>query len=193
MSQSATAVVAHSKETFGFWLYLMTDCLVFATLFATFAVLRSATAGGVTGADIFSLPFVLTETMVLLASSFAVGMAVVAANANKRRPMLRWLAATGLLGAVFLGMELWEFTVLYQEGHIWTKSAFLSSYFGLVGTHGLHILTGLIWLAALMGHALKHDLSNRAKQRILYFSLFWHFLDVIWICIFTVVYLMGVV
>lgn len=193
MSQSTTTPLAQTKETLGFWLYLMTDCLVFASLFATFAVLRGATAGGVGGSDIFSLPFVLVETMVLLASSFTVGMAVLAANADKRRRMLAWLAATGLLGATFLGMELWEFAALYQEGHVWTKSAFLSSYFGLVGTHGLHILAGLIWLAALFGHALKHSLNERAKQRILYFSLFWHFLDVIWICIFTIVYLMGVV
>jgi len=181
-----------SKETFGFWLYLMTDCLVFATLFATFAVLRGATAGGPSGRDIFDIGFVFWETSVLLASSATVGMALLQARIGQRKPMLIWLGCTGLLGALFLGMELYEFVHLVHDGHSWTRSAFLSSYFGLVGTHGLHILVGLVWLSILGLFHLRHELDRRAVQRLVQFSLFWHFLDVVWVCIFSVVYLTGV-
>ena len=189
---SAAAKVNYSKTTLGFWMYLMTDCLVFGTLFATFAVLRGATAGGPDQHEIFDIQFVFFETMLLLASSFAVGMGLLQARLGNRKPMLIWLGLTGMLGVAFLAMELYEFTALVHEGHGWTKSAFLSSYFGLVGTHGLHIAAGLLWLLALITFHLKHVVDERGLQRLVQFSLFWHFLDVIWVCIFTVVYLIGV-
>lgn len=189
---SATADLTHSKATFGFWLYLMTDCLVFATLFATFSVLRGATAGGPEGREIFNLPYVFVETMLLLVSSFTVGMGLLQARRGNRRGLLAMLVLTGLLGAVFLGMELYEFAELAHEGNSWTRSAFLSSYFGLVGAHGLHIAAGLIWLTCLVLFHIKHGIDARGMQRLVQFSLFWHFLDVVWVGIFTVVYLVGV-
>ncbi|MGB4966610.1 MAG: cytochrome o ubiquinol oxidase subunit III [Candidatus Saccharimonadales bacterium] len=191
MSQVTTDLI-HSKATFGFWLYLMTDCLVFATLFATFSVLRGATAGGPDGRELFDVPFVFVETMLLLTSSFTVGLGLLAARRGHRRALLTWFALTGLLGVAFLGMELYEFAHLVHEGHSWTRSAFLSSYFGLVGAHGLHIAVGLVWLASLLLFHLKHAVDERGMQRLVQFSLFWHFLDVIWVGIFTIVYLVGV-
>ena len=155
-------------------------------------VLRGATAGGPGGKEIFELPFVFAETMVLLLSSLASGFALLAAHAGSKVPTLRWLAITGLLGAVFLGMELYEFNALVAEGHSWTKSAFLSSYFGLVGTHGLHIFAGLVWLAGTWLYIFKRGLKGRLMSRLTMFTMFWHFLDIVWIGIFTIVYLLGV-
>ncbi len=182
-----------SKGLLGFWIYLMTDCILFASLFATFMVLRGNTAGGVDGADIFSLPFVAVETLILLLSSLASGLALLAAHRSDKRAVLLWLSLTGLFGAVFLGMELYEFGALLAEGHSWTQSAFLSSYFGLVGTHGLHIAVGLVWLLGTMLYVRTRGLTRRAMQRLTMFTMFWHFLDIVWICIFTIVYLLGVI
>lgn len=182
-----------SKTTLGFWIYLMTDCILFASLFATFMVLRAATAGGPDGKELFELPFVLGETMVLLLSSLASGMALLAAHAGRRLDTLRWLTVTGLLGALFLGMELYEFQALLAEGHSWTKSAFLSSYFGLVGTHGLHIFVGLMWLLGTWLYIYMRGLGGRLMSRLTMFTMFWHFLDIVWIGIFTIVYLLGVI
>ncbi|MBL8122027.1 cytochrome o ubiquinol oxidase subunit III [Candidatus Saccharibacteria bacterium] len=189
----STQSVEASPAIFGFWLYLMTDCLVFASLFASFVVLRGQTAGGVGSKEIFSLPFVFLETMVLLVSSLTSGMALLAAQRQKRQHTLMWLTATALLGMLFLGLELYEFSSLVQEGHSWTQSAFLSSYFGLVGTHGIHIAIGLIWLFATMLFIYKRGLTHRLMQRLTMFILFWHFLDIVWVCIFTIVYLIGVI
>lgn len=190
------AVVTHdnidnSDETLGFWLYLMTDCLVFASLFATYMVLRGNTAGGPSGESIFSLPYVFVETILLLTSSLMSGLALLAARQNRRQQVLVYLVLTGLLGAAFLGMELAEFSGLVADGHSWKQSAFLSSYFGLVGTHGLHIFIGLVWLIASMWYVFKRGLNGRLLQRLTLFTLFWHFLDIVWICIFTLVYLIG--
>ena len=182
-----------SKTTLGFWTYLMTDCILFASLFATFMVLRGATAGGPSGQELFELPFVLAETMVLLLSSLASGLALLAAHAGQKANTLRWLAVTGLLGALFLGMELYEFQALLTEGHSWTRSAFLSSYFGLVGTHGLHIFVGLTWLLGTWLYVYKRGLGGRLMSRLTMFTMFWHFLDIVWIGIFTIVYLLGVI
>lgn len=192
MTQPADAPM-QSKASFGFWLYLMTDCLLFASLFASFVVLRGNTAGNAGGEDIFSLPFVFVETMVLLTSSFAAGLALLAARAGRKALALWLLALTGVLGAIFLGMELDEFRALIVEGHSWTKSAFLSSYFGLVGTHGLHITAGLIWLVASMVYIWQRGLTDRLMERLSMWAMFWHFLDIVWIGIFTIVYLVGVV
>ncbi len=182
-----------SKTTLGFWIYLMTDCILFASLFATFMVLRGATAVGPSGQELFELPFVLAETMVLLLSSLASGLALLSAHAGQKANTLRWLAVTGLLGALFLGMELYEFQALLAEGHSWTRSAFLSSYFGLVGTHGLHIFVGLTWLLGTWLYIYKRGLGGRLMSRFTMFTMFWHFLDIVWIGIFTIVYLLGVI
>ncbi len=181
-----------SKTIFGFWVYLMTDCVLFACLFATFAVLRGSTFGGPAGSDIFSLPFVLAETLILLTSSFTCGLAILAAHRKDQAKVLIWFAVTFLLGIAFLSLELTEFRHLAAEGNSWTRSAFLSSFFTLVGTHGLHITAGLIWMAVLMFQVAKQGLVNSTIRRLTMLSLFWHFLDIIWIFIFTIVYLMGV-
>lgn len=180
-----------NKTTLGFWIYLMTDCVLFASLFATFAVLRGGTAGGPSGAEIFDLDFVLYETLLLLASSLTAGFAMLALRLKDIRLVLFMLAATFLLGAGFLGLELYEFNQLVAEGHGWQASAFLSSYFTLVGTHGLHIAIGLLWIVVLMVALWRRGITNALQKRLTMFSLFWHFLDVIWIFIFTIVYLLG--
>lgn len=182
-----------NKTVFGFWVYLMTDLVLFATLFATYAVLHNNTFGGPSGKDIFDMPFVLTETMLLLTSSFTAGLAMLAAYKKKKGLALTLLGITFLLGATFLGMELYEFNHLVQEGHSWRESAFLSAFFTLVGTHGLHILSGLIWVSVLMAQVIRKGLTPHTTRRLTLFSLFWHFLDIVWIFIFTIVYLMGVV
>jgi cytochrome o ubiquinol oxidase subunit 3 len=184
-----TAVV--EKKTIGFWIYLMTDCLLFASLFATFAVLRTSTFGGPSGANIFDLPFVLVETMVLLTSSFTVGLAILAANRGLKKQTLIWLGLTFLLGIVFLVLELTEFSHLAAEGYNWQRSAFLSSFFTLVGTHGLHITVGLLWMLVMMIRLWRSNLKKSDLNRLALLGLFWHFLDIIWIFIFSIVYLIG--
>lgn len=181
-----------SKTSLGFWIYLMTDCIVFASLFATYAVLRGNTFGGPTSGELFSLPFVLIETLILLASSFICGLALLAARRKDKKQALILLGATVLLGLTFVGMELNEFAHLVSEGNGWQRSAFLSAFFTLVGTHGLHITIGLIWASFLGIQIYARGLKNITIKRLFLFSLFWHFLDIVWIFIFTIVYLMGV-
>lgn len=192
-----TALVAShddsSKSMLGFWIYLMTDCVLFASLFATYAVLRNNTFGGPSGRELFSLPYVLAETLILLTSSFSCGLALLAAKARAKTIMMMMLAVTFILGAAFLFLEIREFNHLAAEGNSWRRSGFLSAFFTLVGTHGLHITSGLIWLAVLVSRINKKGLDAISMKRLTLFSLFWHFLDVIWIFIFTIVYLMGVV
>jgi cytochrome o ubiquinol oxidase subunit 3 len=178
-------------KAIGFWIYLMTDVLLFASLFATFAVLRNSTFGGPSGADIFNLPFVLVETMVLLTSSFTVGLAVLAAQRGYKKQTLIWLGFTFLLGIVFLAFELSEFSHLATEGNSWQRSGFLSAFFTLVGTHGLHIIVGLLWMLVMMIRLWRFNLKKTDLNRLALLGLFWHFLDVIWIFIFSVVYLIG--
>lgn len=184
-------VAADDKTLFGFWVYLMTDVVVFATLFATFAVLRNNTFGGPTGGQLFSLPYVLVETLLLLTSSFTVGMAILAARQQNKQQVLMWFGLTFILGAAFLGMELSEFRHLVIDGNSWRRSGFLSSYFTLVGTHGLHIAIGLIWMAVSFVLVIKRGLGRNVVRKLTLLSLFWHFLDIIWIFIFTIVYLLG--
>jgi cytochrome o ubiquinol oxidase subunit III len=183
---------ANEKTILGFWIYLMTDVVLFATLFATFAVLRNATNGGPDGQELFSLSFVLGETLLLLASSFTSGIMIVMARRGQVKAAALWLVVTMLLGAGFLVMELSEFRQLTTEGHGWWHSAFLSSFFTLVGTHGLHIFFGLLWAAVLLMQLVKKRLTPNVLRRLTLFGMFWHFLDLIWIFIFTIVYLMGV-
>lgn len=185
-------VHVYDRTIFGFWIYLMTDCILFATLFATYAVLFRGTAGGPTPADIFSLPFAFAETMVLLLSSFTSGLAMLAAHKKNTSKVLIFWGITFLLGLTFLAMELNEFHTLVSEGNSWQRSAFLSSFFTLVGCHGLHITCGLVWMAVMMVHVVYKGLSFFTLRRLMCLSMFWHFLDVIWVFIFTFVYLMGV-
>jgi cytochrome o ubiquinol oxidase subunit 3 len=182
---------ADSTATFGFWVYLMTDCVLFATLFATFAVLRNSTFGGPSGSDLFSLPFVLVETLALLTSSFTCGLGLLAARRGDKRQVLSLFGLTFLLGVFFLTMEVTEFHHLVQEGDSWRRSGFLSAFFTLVSTHGLHITFGLLWMLVLGGQVLKRGLKRAVIRQLTMLSLFWHFLDIIWIFIFTIVYLMG--
>ncbi len=186
----------HEQETaarkiFGFWVYLMSDCIIFATLFATYAVMVNNTAGGPSGREIFELPFVAVETALLLLSSITYGMAVIAMNHNHKGTVNAWLMLTFLLGAGFIGMEIYEFHKLIMEGYGPNRSGFLSGFFTLVGTHGLHVTSGLLWMAVMMYQVATRGLTATNRTRIMCLSLFWHFLDVVWICVFTVVYLMG--
>lgn len=182
---------AESKSIFGFWVYLMTDCVLFATLFATFCVLRSNTFGGPGGSDLFSMPYVLLETLALLTSSFTCGLGLLAARRGDKRQVFVLFGVTFLLGLFFLTLELTEFHHLVQEGNSWRRSGFLSAFFTLVGTHGLHITAGLLWMAVLMINVLRSGLGRVHIRQLTMLSLFWHFLDIIWIFIFTIVYLMG--
>jgi cytochrome o ubiquinol oxidase subunit 3 len=191
-----TAVSPHhpltDKVHFGFWLYLMTDLLVFSVLFASFMVLRDATHGGPSGAELFDLNFVLVETMVLLVSSFTCGLGMLAARRQRTAQTFLWFGLTFILGLTFLGMELYEFGHLLAEGHSWQSSAFLSAFFTLVGTHGIHIFAGLLWFAILFVYVAKRGLTESAIRKFIWLSIFWHFLDIVWIFLFTIVYLMGV-
>jgi cytochrome o ubiquinol oxidase subunit 3 len=194
MNKSITAhEIEQDKATIlGFWLYLMTDLVLFAALFATFLVLRGNTFGGVSGREIFDLPFALKETLILLASSFSVGIALLAAAGDKTREALGWLAATALLGVWFIALEVGEFAALIAEGHGPDASGFLSSYFTLVGTHGFHVMVGLIWMCALMFKIAQVGFTRHTARKLALLATFWHFLDIVWIFIFTIVYLLGV-
>ncbi|MFG6439687.1 cytochrome o ubiquinol oxidase subunit III [Roseateles sp. LKC17W] len=176
----------------GFWLYLMSDCLIFAVLFAVYAVLGRNYAAGPSGADLFDLQLVAINTALLLFSSITYGMAMVGMQARKKAQVLGWLAVTGVLGLGFLAIELYEFYHLIHQGAGPARSAFLSSFFTLVGTHGLHVTFGCIWLVVLMVQVHKHGLIAANRRRLMCLSMFWHFLDVVWIGVFTFVYLMGV-
>jgi cytochrome o ubiquinol oxidase subunit 3 len=176
----------------GFWIYLMSDCILFAGLFASYAVLSGHVADGPTGGSLFDLPYVLTETFCLLISSFTCGLAMLAMNRERRGQTLGWLSLTFLLGLIFIGMEVHEFLRMIGEGAGPDRSAFLSGFFTLVGTHGLHVTSGLIWMAVLMSQVMLKGLTPTSHTRLACLSLFWHFLDIIWVGVFTVVYLLGV-
>ena len=175
----------------GFWMYLMSDCLIFAVLFATYGVLGNSYAGGPGPRELFELPLVAVNTAMLLFSSITYGFAMLSMEEGRQRIMQMWLAFTGLFGLCFLSIEMYEFATLIHEGAGPTRSAFLSSFFTLVGTHGLHVTMGFIWLVTLMVQVQKHGLIAANKRRLMCLSMFWHFLDVIWIGVFTFVYLMG--
>ncbi|WP_051974579.1 cytochrome o ubiquinol oxidase subunit III [Cupriavidus necator] len=178
-----------AKTTLGFWIYLMGDCLMFAVLFATFGVLVANTAGGPGGRELFSLAFVLGETMLLLFSSFTFGVAMLSMQDGCQDSVVRWLRITFILGAAFIGMELHEFSELLHKGAGPGVSAFLSSYFSLIGTHGIHVTLGLLWMAVMMHQVSRFGLDGVTRRRLACLSLFWHFLDLVWICVFTFVYL----
>lgn len=182
----------NDRTIFGFWMYLMTDCVIFATFFAAYAVLHFNTAGGPSGQDIFNLPYALHETLILLTSTFTCGLAMMAAHKQQKFPCLALFFVTLLLGLSFLTLEFREFSHLVQEGNSWRRSAFLTSYFSLVGCHGLHVTCGSLWMIVMLGHISFRGLTESTLRRLTCLSLFWHFLDVIWVLIFTIVYLMGV-
>lgn len=175
----------------GFWIYLMSDCLIFAVLFATYGVLGGNYAAGPAPKDLFDLPLVALNTSMLLLSSITYGFAMLAMAKGRVGAMQGWLAITGLFGLAFIGIELFEFHHMIHEGATPQRSAFLSSFFTLVGTHGLHVTFGLIWLVTLMIQVRLRGLIPANMRRLMCLSMFWHFLDVIWIGVFTFVYLMG--
>ncbi len=181
------------KKTLGFWIYLMTDCLIFATLFSAYAVLHTSTFGGPSSKDIYSLPRAFIETVCLLISSATWGLGILAVIRNHKKSALIWMAVAFICGATFVAMELTEFSGLVADGNSWRRSAFLSSFFALVGTHGLHVSIGLFWMIIVIGQLLFKGVTKETFSRLIIFSMFWHFLDLVWIFIFTFVYLMGVI
>jgi cytochrome o ubiquinol oxidase subunit 3 len=181
-----------SNQVLGFWLYLMSDLVIFSAIFATYAVLVNNTAGGPSGKDLFHLSYVFGETMLLLFSSATCGMAMLALHSGKRNLVPAWFAVTFLLGLGFIAMEIHEFRNLILEGHGPDRSGFLSAFFTLVGTHGAHVTCGLIWMAVMMGQVTGKGLTIPVQSRLARLSMFWHFLDIVWVAVFTIVYLMGV-
>lgn len=180
---------SNERVMFGFWVYLMTDLLMFAILFACYTVLHGNTAGGETGRQLFSQKVALTETLLLLTSSFTCGVAMVNARLGKKAQTLMWFGITFVLGLLFLRFELTEFAQFIREGHTMRSNAFLSSFFILVGTHGLHITSGLLWMGTTMIFTAKRGLNKNILRKLSMLSLFWHFLDIVWIFIFTIVYM----
>ena len=180
------------EKAFGFWIYLMTDAIIFALLFATYVVLSVGTAGGPTGKDLFSLPHTFGETMLLLISSTTFGMASLAARAGKRQGVVLWLLVTAVLGVGFVAMELQEFAGMIAQGAGPDRSGFLSGFFTLVGTHGAHVSVGTLCILVMVGQLLIKGLTAPVLSRLMRLALFWHFLDIVWIGIFSIVYLPGV-
>lgn len=177
---------------YGFWIFLLSDFVMFSALFAAYAVLSRATDHGPTGRDLFDLRNVAVETTALLSSSFTCGMASIAAGRKKAMAFYLAMFATGALGALFLTLEIEEFAGFVARGAGPTRSAFLSAFFTLVGCHGIHVALGLLWLATMMAQVFAKGFRDDILRRILCFSLFWHALDIIWVGVFTVVYLYGV-
>ncbi|MEI9598633.1 cytochrome o ubiquinol oxidase subunit III [Moellerella wisconsensis] len=184
---------AGATKVFGFWIYLMSDLILFASLFATYVVLSGGTAGGPSGKDIFSLKFVLGETFLLLFSSITYGFAMLAMHKGKVATVNLWLFVTFLLGLGFVIMEVYEFHELISKDYGPDRSGFLSAFFALVATHGLHVTAGLVWIIIMMIQVSCRGLTQVNQTRLNCLSLFWHFLDVVWICVFTVVYLLGAI
>ena len=185
-------VDGRDEKAFGFWVYLMSDAIIFALLFATYIVLSGNTAGGPGGKELFDLKRAFTETMFLLVSSATFGLATVAMVSRDRGGVLKWLIVTFLLGAGFVAMELDEFRGMIAQGAGPDRSGFLSAFFTLVGTHGLHVTVGLICIVVMCFQVMSKGLTNPVASRLYRLGLFWHFLDIVWVAIFSVVYLPGV-
>ena len=185
----AHEAAANDRAMFGFWVYLMTDLLLFSVLFAVYAVLHGNTAGGPTGNHLFNPQLALKETLLLLTSSFTCGLGMVAARRRRQAQTLLWFGLTFVLGALFLSLEIKEFREFISNGLTIHSNAFMSSFFVLVGTHGAHITSGLLWIAITMGYIVKRGLNGPLVRKLAMLSLFWHFLDIVWIFIFTIVYL----
>lgn len=188
-TMNSRKIEQYEKTELGFWLYLMTDIILFASLFATYMILRPNVAGGPGAANLLDPSYALIETIVLLTSSFTCGIAVLALRFKRVTLAIGMLVTTLLLGLTFLSLELYEFAELVHEGHSWRQSAFLSAFFTLVATHGLHITFGLIWGGVMVHYVAKKNRTAHSLRKMTLFSLFWHFLDLVWIFIFTIVYL----
>jgi len=184
---------ADSIDVFGFWLYILTDCILFASLFATYLVLHKPHAVGPALKSYIDLSYVLGETLFLLASNFTFGMSILALYKNKPALVKAWLILTFVLGACFVGMEVNEFIHLAREGYSWQVSGAASAFFTLVGTHGFHVTMGLLWIIVMIVQLSFFKISDHTKRRMIYLGLFWNFLDIVWIFVFTIVYLMAVI
>ena len=182
---------AEGPTLLGFWIYLMSDALIFACLFATYGVLSSSFAVGATPHHLFELPLVAVNTAILLVSSLTFGLGMLAMAAGRTRETQAWLALTALLGMAFVGVELHEFGGLIAEGAGPQRSAFLSGFFTLVATHGLHVTVGIVWIGVMQVQLVQRGLHPDNRRRLQCLSLFWHFLDIVWIGVFTFVYLFG--
>lgn len=180
-----------AKSVFGFWIYIMSDCLIFASLFATYMVLHNNTYGGPSMKDIVSLPYILGETLFLLTSNFTFGLSILNLYKGNRGRVIFWLIATLILGGAFVFMEVREFVHLVAEGHSWQSSGFLTGFFTLVGTHGLHVSIGLFWIFLMIVQFSRLGITHPNSRKMVYLGMFWNFLDVVWIFVFTIVYLMG--
>jgi cytochrome o ubiquinol oxidase subunit 3 len=183
--------VSDDVKVFGFWIYLMTDLIIFAVLFACFLVLHANTFNGPSAKELFNFHSVLAETLILLTSSFTCSLGMYTVKRQLKKSALFWFLLTFLLGICFLGIEISEFMGLVKRGASWQRSAFLSSFFTLVGTHGFHIFIGLLWILIMLFRIVLRPLNEHSISRIFRMALFWHFLDLVWVFIFTVVYGMG--
>ena len=190
---------AHGKDDeaagtvmFGFWVFLMSDAILFGMVFATYAISGHSTAGGPGPHDLYDIKSVFIQTMLLLASSFTFGMASLALKyKHSKSQLIGWMLLTLALGVAFLGFELHDFSSMFANGGVPTRSGFLSGFFALVPLHGLHVTAGCIWLVCLVGQIARYGLDTQTKLGIMRLALFWHFLDIVWIAIFSVVYLTG--
>jgi cytochrome o ubiquinol oxidase subunit 3 len=176
---------------YGFWIFLLSDIVMFSAFFAAYAVLGGETAGGPSGRELFDLTTVATETALLLVSSFTCGLSSIASNRENMLQTQLWLLVTGLLGFAFVALEVREFAAMIARGAGPQRSAFLSSFFALVGCHGLHVSVGLLWLGTMMAQVWVKGFRPAIQRRLLCFNLFWHALDIIWVGVFTIVYLLG--
>ncbi|MDQ8726676.1 cytochrome o ubiquinol oxidase subunit III [Bradyrhizobium sp. LHD-71] len=190
-SASEAIAESHERKAFGFWLYLMSDAIIFALLFATYVVMSADAEGRQTARSLFSLSHVSGETLLLLCSSLTFGFAALAMHSVKRGAVLWWLLVTFALGLGFLAMEIIEFRGMAQVGAGPDRSGFLSAFFALVGTHGLHVAFGLVWILILASQVIIKGLTPPVTSRLFRLGLFWHFLDIVWVGIFSVVYLPG--
>ncbi len=178
-------------KVFGFWVYLMTDLVIFAVLFAAYIVLQGSTFGGPTAQQLYNMPSAFAETLILLTSSFTCALATLSMHRQQKKWTIFWFAVTFLLGLAFLIFELTEFHHFIEQGASWQTSAFLSSFFALVGTHGLHISIGLLWMLFAILYTSYRGLIPSNTSKLMRLAYFWHFLDVVWVFIFTIVYGMG--
>lgn len=200
MNAHASATTRHdyhqdsdATDIFGFWLYIMTDCILFASLFATFLVLHHPGAVGPSLKPFIDLPYVLIETFFLLASNFTYCLAIFGINKNKLPALIFWLVLTFILGIGFVIMEVREFIHLSAENYAWNVSGSASAFFTLVGTHGFHVTMGLLWILIMIIQLPILKINRNTARRMVYLGLFWNFLDIVWIFLFTIVYLMGVI
>lgn len=183
----------YSRTIFGFWLYIMSDCILFASIFSVYAVLCSNTGNIISNREIFTLPFVFIETFCLLLSSLTYGLATIHAKKLNPKKVMLWMSMTFILGTLFINMEIYEFYHLIKSGNGPCANAFFSSFFALIGTHGIHVIVGLIWIVIILIHIFQQGITYVNQIRLQCLSLFWHFLDIIWICVFTEVYLIGMI